>query len=63
MNNTEREILYKFRKEIYNCAKWHGNLYNLDELTYDHHKFIIQNATIYGLTSLQIYNLILESWL
>ncbi len=63
MNNTEREILYKFRKEIYNCAKWHHNLYNLDELTYDHYQFIILNTSIYGLTSLQIYNLILESWL
>jgi hypothetical protein len=63
MNNTEREILYKFRKDIYSYSKWHHNLNDLNTFTYDHYKFIIQNSTIYGLTSFEIYNLIVESWI
>lgn len=62
MNNTEREILYKFRKEIYNCGKWPSNLNDLNDITYDNYRFIVRSTLVDGLTNLEIFKLILETY-
>jgi hypothetical protein len=62
MNNTEREILFNFRKEIWNCGKWPVNSHHLNNITYDNYKFIVRSTLVDGLTNFEILKLILESY-
>ena len=58
MNNTEREILFNFRKEIWNCGKWPVNSHHLNNITYDNYKFIVRSTLVDGLTNFEILKLI-----
>lgn len=63
MNNTERETLFKFKKEVTNeKISYIGNII-LDEFIFEHKQFIIESINIHGLTPVETFSLIKEVYI